>query len=43
MSNEKNNIHLSNYTNLLASKDFVSLNEYLETYKSCITQESEEL
>lgn len=37
----ENNIHLSAYTNLLATKDAVSPEEYLETYKSRITQESE--
>jgi hypothetical protein len=41
--NEINNIQLSEYTNLLISKDIVSLEEYLTTYKSRITQESEEL
>jgi hypothetical protein len=39
--NETNNIHLSDYTNLLATKETVSLNEYLGTYKSRITQEGE--
>jgi superfamily II DNA or RNA helicase len=42
MNNEKN-IHLSDYTNLLKSKDTVSLEEYLATYKSRIAQESETL
>jgi hypothetical protein len=41
--NEINNIQLSDYINLLATKDTVSLEEYLTTYKSRITQESEEL
>jgi superfamily II DNA or RNA helicase len=36
-------IQLSNYTNLLAIKDTVSLEEYLATYKSRIVQESEQL
>lgn len=36
-------IQLSYYANLLANKDAVSLEEYLATYKSRITQESEEL
>jgi len=39
----KNNTHFSDYTNLLATKDTVSLEEYLTTYKNRITQESEEL
>ncbi|GHU54671.1 hypothetical protein FACS189411_01720 [Bacteroidia bacterium] len=39
----ENNIQLTDYANLLATKDTVSLNEYLEAYKSRITQESEEL
>ena len=38
---QNNNIHHSDYTNLLANKETVSLNEYFETYKSRITQESE--
>jgi hypothetical protein len=37
------NIHISDYTNLLASKESVSLDEYWETYKRQITQESEQL
>jgi superfamily II DNA or RNA helicase len=41
--NEKNNIQLSNYNNLLATKETVSLVEYLETYKSRLTQDSEVL
>ncbi|MDR0205979.1 MAG: DEAD/DEAH box helicase family protein [Bacteroidales bacterium] len=41
--NNNSNIHLSDYTNPLATKDTVSLKEYLETYKSRITQESETL
>jgi len=41
--NEKNNIQLSDYANLLVDKDKVSLKEYMETYKSRITQESETL
>lgn len=40
---EKNNIQLIDYANLLSTKDVVSLDEYLATYKSCITQESKEL
>jgi hypothetical protein len=40
---EQNKIQLSDYTNLLATKDTVSLNEYLDVYKSRITQESEQL
>ena len=40
---EVNNIQLSAYTNLLATKDTVSLEEYLSTYKVHVTQESEEL
>lgn len=40
---EVNNIQLSDYANLLATKDTVSLEEYLATYKSRITQESEQL
>lgn len=39
----ENNIYPSDYTNLLVTKDTVSLDEYLDTYKSRITQESEEL
>jgi hypothetical protein len=34
-------IHLTDYTNLLATKETVFWNEYLETYKSRITQKSE--
>ncbi|GHT02410.1 hypothetical protein AGMMS49525_05860 [Bacteroidia bacterium] len=41
MIKEKNDIQLSDYTNLLTDKENVSLEEYLETYKSRITQESE--
>jgi hypothetical protein len=41
--NEISDIHLTDYTNPLATKDTVSLDEYLTTYKSRITQESEEL
>ena len=41
--NENKLIQLSDYANLLSTKDAVSLDEYLATYKSCITQESEEL
>jgi hypothetical protein len=33
MKNE-NNIHLSDYTNLLATKDTVSLEEYLVQHKT---------
>ncbi|MDR0681305.1 MAG: hypothetical protein LBG15_05585 [Dysgonamonadaceae bacterium] len=40
---QNNNIQLSDHTNLLAGKDVVSLDEYLATYKSRITQESERL
>jgi superfamily II DNA or RNA helicase len=40
---KNSNIHLSDYTNPLTSKYTVSLDEYLTTYKSRITQESEEL
>jgi len=40
---EENKKQLIDYTNLLVNKDTVSLNEYLETYKSRITQESETL
>jgi hypothetical protein len=40
---EENNIHHSDHTNLLSTKDTVSLDEYLVTYKSRITQESETL
>jgi len=40
---ETNKIQLSDYTNLLADKETISLEEYLETYKSRITQESEQL
>jgi hypothetical protein len=36
-------IQLSAYANLLATKNTISLEEYLTTYKSRITQESEEL
>jgi hypothetical protein len=36
-------IIFSDHTNLLAGKDVVSLDEYLVTYKSRITQESETL
>ena len=43
MQNKKNKIQLSDYSNLLAGKDTVSLSEYLETYKNRITQESETL
>jgi hypothetical protein len=39
MNNEKN-IQLFDYTNLLASKDTISLEAYLAAYKSRITQES---
>jgi hypothetical protein len=39
----ENNIQLSDYSNLLASKDAVSLEEYLAIYKSRITQERETL
>lgn len=41
--NENNPIQLSGYSNLLSTKDAVSLNGYLATYKSRIAQESEEL
>jgi hypothetical protein len=40
---ENNKSQSSDYTNLLSSKETVSLEEYLTTYKSRITQESEEL
>ena len=40
---KKNNINLSDYANLLASKETVTLKEYLDTYKSRIIQESETL
>ena len=43
MANKNSNIRLTDYANLLAGKDAVSLSEYLETYKSRITQESETL
>lgn len=39
----ENTIQLSDYANLLVTKDAVSLEEYLSAYKSRITQESEEL
>jgi len=39
--NKINNIRLTDYANLLANKDTVSLSEYMGTYKSRITQESE--
>ncbi|MDR0614057.1 MAG: hypothetical protein LBG45_11460 [Dysgonamonadaceae bacterium] len=41
--NENNTIQLSGYSNLLSTKDAVSLDGYLATYKSRIAQESEEL
>ncbi|MDR2171525.1 MAG: DEAD/DEAH box helicase family protein, partial [Planctomycetaceae bacterium] len=40
---EKNKSQSSDYANLLSSKETVSLDEYLTTYKRRITQESEEL
>lgn len=43
MLKQVNNIQFSDYTNLLTTKDTVSLDEYLSTYKTRITQESEEL
>ena len=41
--NKDNNNQFSDYANPLATNDTVSLNEYLETYKTRITQESETL